>query len=28
MAQAETRTAEDPRIRVSVLTYGEEDIEY
>jgi hypothetical protein len=28
MAEAETQTAEDPRIRVSVLTYGEEDIEY
>jgi hypothetical protein len=28
MAEAETRTAEDPRIRVSVLTSGEEVIEY
>jgi hypothetical protein len=28
MAQAETRTTEDPRIRVSVITYGEEVIEY
>jgi hypothetical protein len=28
MAEAETRTAEDPRIRVSVLTHGGEGIEY